>query len=271
MIGSCSFRRGRSARPRGFALRARRGAGFTLTELAVVLAIVGLLLGGLLYTLSAQVEQRNREDTQRRLEEARELVIAFALARARLPCPASATSNGDESFASGNPAAGGTCSDSYSGFLPAKAIGFQPTDGSGYAMDAWGTRIRYAVSKTSASRFTKQHTAASPWSLNASPDDLVICAAWGNNPNSCGAAASVTNADVVVAVLWSQGKNFLSGTTGGPDELANHKAASPYDKGVFVSHPPAPVGASGGEFDDMLVWIPVGLLYSRMIAAGILP
>lgn len=246
-------------------------AGFTLTELAVVLAIVGLLLGGLLYTLSAQVEQRNREDTQRTLDEARELVIAFALAHARLPCPATAASGGDEDFASGGAAAGGTCSSNYSGYLPAKALGFQPTDSAGYAIDAWGTRIRYAVSKTSSSRFTKQHAAADPWNLSTMPDDLVICAAWGGNSLNCGSAASVTNADVVTAVVWSQGKNFPSVGAGGPDERANNKASAPYDKGVFVSHPPAPAGAPGGEFDDQLVWIPVGLLYSRMIAAGILP
>jgi len=253
-------------------MRRGRGAGFTLTEMAVVLAIVGLLLGGLLYTLSGQLEQRNREDTLRKLEEARELVIAFALANARLPCPASATSSGDESFATGSAAAGGgTCTNSYSGYLPAKAIGFQPTDASGYAIDAWNTRIRYAVSTTSSSRFTKQHTATDPWSLSTKPSDLVICAAWGGSSLNCGSATSVTNVDIVVVVVWSQGKNFSSVVAGSNDELANNKAAPPYDKGVFVSHPPAPPGATGGEFDDLLVWIPVGLLYSRMVAAGVLP
>src|SRR5713226_3898267 len=62
--------------------------GFTLVELAVVLAIVGLLLGSLMYTLSAQTEQRNFEETRRRLEQARELVLSFAIVNGRLPCPA---------------------------------------------------------------------------------------------------------------------------------------------------------------------------------------
>ena len=48
-----------------------RARGFTLTELAVVMAIVAFLLGSLMYTLSAQSEQRNFEDTRRRLEQAR--------------------------------------------------------------------------------------------------------------------------------------------------------------------------------------------------------
>jgi hypothetical protein len=38
-----------------------------------------------------------------------------------------------------------------------------------------------------------------------------------------------------------------------------------------VSRTPDPPSAAGGEFDDLVAWIPVGLLYGRMIAAGGLP
>src|SRR5688500_10545409 len=62
--------------------------GFTLVELAVVLTIVALLLSTLMYTLSAQTEARTRGESQRRLEEAKDLLIAFALVNGRLPCPA---------------------------------------------------------------------------------------------------------------------------------------------------------------------------------------
>ncbi|MDW8467838.1 MAG: prepilin-type N-terminal cleavage/methylation domain-containing protein [Burkholderiales bacterium] len=139
-----------------------RAAGFTLTELAVVLAIVGLLLGGLLYTLAAQTDQRNFEETRRRLEQARELLLSFAIVHGRLPAPPAARRRrhrppsrgrstrrsqraapatavqrllrrhladrrGDARFASG---AHDRLSD---GGLP------------GLAVDAWGNRIRYAV------------------------------------------------------------------------------------------------------------------------------
>jgi prepilin-type N-terminal cleavage/methylation domain-containing protein len=40
-------------------------AGFTLVEMAIVLVIVGLLLGGLLMPLSAQIEQRRIGETQK--------------------------------------------------------------------------------------------------------------------------------------------------------------------------------------------------------------
>lgn len=50
--------------------------GFTLVEIGVVMIIVALLLGGLMYTLSAQLEQRAIEETRSRLEAARELLLS---------------------------------------------------------------------------------------------------------------------------------------------------------------------------------------------------
>src|SRR5690348_8544103 len=109
-----------------------RKSGFTLVELAMVLFISGLLLVSLMYTLSASSEQRAREETSRRLEQARELLLTFAQAKGRLPCPATLASAGDES-----PAAGGVCTQYYAGYLPGRALGMQGLDASGYALDAW--------------------------------------------------------------------------------------------------------------------------------------
>jgi type II secretory pathway pseudopilin PulG len=231
--------------------------------------IVALLLGSVLYTLSAQLEQRNFEETRRRLEAARELLLSYAIVNGRLPCPASTTSNGDES-----PAGGGACTDYYTGFLPAKAIGFQSTDSSGYALDAYNNRIRYAVSSAGpGNHFT---TAASLKSngITTLPNDLVICAAWGGSITNCGIALSVTNLNIVAAVVWSQGKNFATVGTGGTDEAANNKTRLPTVQNnhpVFVFHTPTSSGAANGEFDDHLIWIAVGELYGRLISAGVLP
>src|SRR5688572_15259529 len=97
--------------------------GFSLVELAVVLAVVGLLLGSLMYTLQAQTEQRAREETQRRLEQAREALLGYAVANGRLPCPASAASAGIESD---NPSGSNICTNPYDGFLPSVTLGFGP-------------------------------------------------------------------------------------------------------------------------------------------------
>ncbi|MCX7960794.1 MAG: hypothetical protein N2653_04350 [Burkholderiales bacterium] len=70
---------------------------------------------------------------------------------------------------------------------------------------------------------------------------------------------------LVVAIVFSTGKNGAAGATGA-DEAANLNG----DR-VFVWHTPTPSTAPNGAFDDQMVWIPVGELYGRMIAAGVLP
>ncbi|HJS39479.1 MAG TPA: type II secretion system protein [Burkholderiales bacterium] len=246
---------------------ARRGArGFTLTELAVVFAIVALLLAAGLFTLSAQTEVRNFEETRRRLELARELLLAFALVNGRLPCPA--TTSGAEAITTPP-----NCDATYGGFLPAQAIGFQIVDGNGFAIDAWGNRIRYAVSSTAPTcaiapttpHFTNAANLRSN-GISCQPNDLVVCnSASVITATACGTATPVTNQTTLVAIVFSTGKNGISGSAG-IDEAANVNG----DR-VFVWHTPTPVGAANGEFDDQMTWIAVGELYSRLVAANLLP
>jgi len=269
----------------------RAAAGFSLVELAVVMAIVGFLLGGLMYTLSAQTEQRSFEEARRRVEQARELVIAFAIVNGRLPCPATSTSNGDE-----DPVGGGACtgylpnSTNTTGFLPATAIGFRPVDSMGFAIDPWGNRLRYAVASnaTAPTGSTGCTTPVNPGAFTTAatlkaitnsiacvPLNLVICSASQNtnsgSPPSCGTygttgdARAVTNQRTVVAVIFAPGKNAAA-STGGADEAENTD-----NDGVFVWHEPRPTGAPGDEFDDHLIWISAGELYGKLIAAGVLP
>jgi prepilin-type N-terminal cleavage/methylation domain-containing protein len=278
---------------------AQHTRGFTLTELAVVLAIVGLLLGAMMITFSTQVDQRNHSETQRNLDEAKELLLAFAIVNGRLPCPATCTnppacttgSAGDE-----NPAGGGACSTYTQGFLPARTIGFQPTNAKGFAIDAWGNPIRYAVASTvqtgsgcpavtatnppsalttywsppftsaTATGVTNASTFLKANGIACSPDsgDLVVCSA-APAGTSCAVGQSVTNQNTVVAVVLSTGKNGAQGT-GGTNEAENQDGDN-----VFVYRPPDPSTASGGEYDDLTAWIPVGLLYERLISAGVLP
>ena len=124
-------------------------AGVSIVEIAVGLAIVALLLGSTMYTLSAHLEQRDESRTLRTLDDARDLLLAFAIVNARLPCPARDPSGGDELRDTG-----GVCRDAagsdeyYRGLLPARALGFHEVDAQGFARDAWGNRIRYAVAKS---------------------------------------------------------------------------------------------------------------------------
>ncbi|MGH8708813.1 MAG: type II secretion system protein [Burkholderiales bacterium] len=249
------------------------GGGFTLTELAVVLVIVSLLMATAMYTLSAQTEQRNFEETRRRLEAARELVLAFAIVNRRLPCPASVTTGVNAGLEA---PAGGTCTSSYGGWLPARTIGFQVTDAVGNGVDAWNNPIRYAVSGAGVALTGCAGSATQPHFTNATnlktngitcqPNDLVVCrSASVITATTCGTAPPLTNQNTLVAIAFSTGKNGPVGSGVG-DEAANLDG----DR-VFVWHTPAPVGAAGGEFDDQMTWIAVGELYGKLIAAGVLP
>ena len=55
--------------------------GFTLIELAIVMFIVALLLGGMLLPLAAQQDVRNFGDTSKILADSRDALLGFAMAR----------------------------------------------------------------------------------------------------------------------------------------------------------------------------------------------
>lgn len=263
--------------------------GFSLVELAMVLFIVGLLMLSLMSTLSSQIEQRNIEDTRRRLEQARELVLSFLIINGRLPCPARSTSAGAEArdAATGNCTSGGV-EDYYGGtlaggatggLLPAQTIGFQQVDSSGFAVDAWQNKIRYAVTKTNTGCTTSPpantrlftHAAnLKTYGVACQPDDLLVCkSATGITASACGGAANqVMSQSLIVAIIFSTGKNGALGGAGA-DEAANLNTSS-IDP-IFVYHTPTSSSATNGEFDDQFLWITVGEVYGKLIAAGTLP
>jgi len=253
------------------AITSRRARGFTLTELAMVLLIVGLLLGSLMYTLSAQVDTRGFADTERRLDEARELLLAYAVVNGRLPCPAIDTgvppSSAEAIAAAAGSGSGGTCTATYNGYLPAATIGFKVTDSDGFALDAWGKRIRYAVSRTPAGFFTGDVMLKAGWT-GTTPSDLDICKrVTAATAASCPTAADrLVTTQTVVAVIWSPGKNFPNAGAVSLNEGTNLDTAA-----AFVSRRPSPPGAVDGEFDDQVTWITVGELYGRLISAAKLP
>jgi len=255
--------------------------GFTLIELAMVLMIVGLLLGGLLVPLSAQMEQRNYTETRKMLDDIQQALIGYAIINGRLPCPASSTSNGAESFAGGGSASNGNCSNFYNGFVPATTLGLSGTDSSGYAIDAWSNRIHYAVTAQTATVpgfnggalftvFTTSGGIRADTIPNLAPN-LLVCSTASSSPSSCSVANSaLTSSPGVPAVVYSTGKNGGSGGTG-TDEAENPNPNSADNNRVFVSHNPTSSAAANGEFDDLVIWISPNVLINRLVSAGTLP
>lgn len=143
--------------------------GFSLIELAMVLMLVGLLLGATLSVLPAQLANQHHRDTTAKLEEARQALLGFAATNARMPCPATEASQGYESFCSnasgpcgaelfgpGSTAPShGRCSvfasaNASSGLLPSLSLGLSGALVGGVNTDSWGGssahRLRYALS-----------------------------------------------------------------------------------------------------------------------------
>jgi prepilin-type N-terminal cleavage/methylation domain-containing protein len=259
-----------------------RNRGFTLVEIAIAVFIVVLLLGSILVPLTTQVENRKTEETIRNLDQAREALLGFAAANGYFPCPASATSNGQEP-AGTNHGGATTCpaavwgSNMYHGFLPAAALGFRPTDSQGYALDAWGltqNRIRYAVSNVTINSVTQPFTRVNGM-RNALMNNIANTTTLLYVCNS-GTGVSATNCNTAVAlassvpvVIWSVGPN--AATTGGAsvDEAQNPNPAGGSADRIFVSKTRSNV--PGSEFDDIATWIGTPTLFNRLIASGQLP
>jgi prepilin-type N-terminal cleavage/methylation domain-containing protein len=249
--------------------------GFTLLEVLVALAVLAILASGLAMPLAAQVQIRRQEETRRQLEEAKEALLGFAAAHARLPCPATIASRGEESFAPSGDAANGDCSSFHDGFLPASALGLAPLDAEGFLRDAWGTprnRIRYAVFGAGnavngvanpLTRTNGMQSATLPGLGNASHYLFICASGTGVTASGCGAAANQLTRRAAF-VLMSLGANAIDDPAPASDEARN------LDGDAAFVHRDASAG-NANAFDDILYWVSVNLVASRLIAAGRLP
>ncbi|NHZ64313.1 type II secretion system protein [Massilia genomosp. 1] len=232
----------------------RSQAGFSLVEMAVVLVIAGLMIGGLLTPLAVQMEQRKISDTQKSMDEAREALMGFALRNGYLPCPAISPVNGLEDRS------GATCRDAKrQGVLPWATLGLPKLDG-------WGRAFHYSVApaySNSGAMFTLQ-----------SPRDITV-----GTRDARGNLVAATAINDIPAVIVSHGKNGAGGfgdsgirsldnSTSNVDERTNASGAGI----AFVARTPSDSPtAPGGEYDDLVIWLSPNVLFNRMVAAGTLP
>jgi prepilin-type N-terminal cleavage/methylation domain-containing protein len=235
----------------------KNASGFTLAEMAIVLVIVGLLIGGLLVPLTTQIEQRRVGETQKALDEIKEALIGFAVANGRLPRPATAFNNGAE-----NPAACATEA-ACTGFIPWSTLGITK-------LDAWNKIIRYSVTPAFANAaFTLTTVATKTVQTRDNGGALVYLA---------GQAACAVATQCMPAVIFSSGKNnWGTGDAGGAfgdnsatniDEDTNNGASLNFINRITTTNTAA---ATGGEFDDVVTWVPLNTLFNRMVAAQKLP
>jgi len=226
--------------------------GFTLIEMAIVLVIITILIGGLAMPLSAQIQARRIAETRQTLQEARAAILGFAMThpadtvgKRYLPCP-DITGDGREDRV-GKGCAGP------SGLLPWVDLGIAP-------QDAWGNRLHYAV----ISQFADASTGFS--ASTTLPDPIVICTTHTCNKLSPDVAGNV------VFVLVSHGPNGwgannINGTTlaapTGLDEVENLNGNL-----IYISRAPTKPDAASGEFDDLAAWVSLAYLVDHVCPTG---
>lgn len=224
-------------------LHSKQERGFSLIEMAIVMVILGALIGGLLMPLSAQRDVSNRKTTEAQLAEIHDALLGFAQLNGRLPCPTNINSQGLE-LRNG----AGNCIFA-NGFVPYATLGVQGSLQNQRLMDVWQMPIRYRLTAVSTWQYAKAVN------LTTASADLRVC-----DTSAC------TNiiAPNIVAVVFSTGKDGANvPASASPDQVLNLSGGTD-----FVMRSPTEDAPTGIEFDDILVWIARPQLIYELSKAG---
>jgi|GEM_PF-664546 len=130
-----------------------RRAGFTLIELAIVIAIIALVVGMGMSSMTTMRASAESAETRNKLDVIERALASFRLSHGRLPCPgdilllSTDLGYGEEADDPGR-CRGGSIEANYvmldktvEGAVPIKALGLPDS----YLSDGWGRRFSYAV------------------------------------------------------------------------------------------------------------------------------
>lgn len=207
-------------------LKTIRTYGFTLVEMAVVLAIFGLLAIFLMPTVVVAVSQKNRSETTQKLKNIESAIYSFMILNRRLPCPANGLlSTGTEA----RDVSGDCTSNQINGVVPWVTLGLAYSD----VVDNWNNqvtfRIGYSLARTAAldmSSCDPAGTAATnPATAGAPSVNLGLCAA------TCTGTFAAANCTSPQNFLLRKGLDVSNGTTRIADYTAYTSAAF-----VLISH-----------------------------------
>jgi prepilin-type N-terminal cleavage/methylation domain-containing protein len=267
--------------------------GFTLIEMAIVLVIITILIGGLAMPLSAQIQARRIAETRADMQAIHDALIGYAMSHT-IPMSCSCTYDASGVLTtSATTCPGNLCPTTGTPdntfpltyarhHLPCPDTnndGREETrDGSGNCplrgglpwvtlgvkgQDAWGNRYTYAAALKFSGNLNGFVSTPIPdeGSLNVYPD------------SSCLTASVAEKAVAVVVSHGANGRGAQSGSGGTPlpaasvpvDErhnLATPSPVAPCTNTSFVSHTPT------DSFDDLLIWLSSPTLFNRVCLPG---
>lgn len=191
--------------------------GFSLIELALIMAVLAILISGGLSAGIGVTDERRREETTQKLDTIEAALQNFVTGRSRLPCPANITfdvSNvnfGRENIAgtvrniTGCTAVANQifsvavgANTIYGSMVPVRTLGL-PDD---YAFDGWGRRIFYAVNGRATTWSTTAIAPAAPAVSNTTP-------AFGGTGYVPGGAMAGANVDGGITVDVADGDRTI--------------------------------------------------------------
>lgn len=262
--------------------RAVARAGFTLIEMAIVLVIIGLIVGAGVTTIVPILQSSKVNDATAKLNKIADALLVYGMRYACLPCPANGAlatggaNNGQSLDGGGAAVAAGACTANVcttaNGVVPWLALGLAEAD----ITDPWGNRISYQLSAnntvttcTGAGFAARNGHLQTSGGFSRTTNGATPCYPLGwitvndaaGNPIAAGGGAAEGAAFVLVS-HGPDGEGARAAGTGtlraSPSASANQAENSNGDA-VFVQDV---VNSSGGanHFDDIVKWSAAPLL-----------
>jgi prepilin-type N-terminal cleavage/methylation domain-containing protein len=250
--------------------RSRYGChqGFTLIELAVVMAIVAIILGTVVSLVTTQLQNVRASGMRTKLDTIKAALGTFVARNSRLPCPAIETRNSDDVDYGVEALNPGVCTGTTSigtamrGMVPWKTLGLNAED----AMDVYAGRFTYVVTTSATNLNTNIAGAMGTITLHDGTPPTLGRSPTGNQINACSIIAGDTscNGNAIVLVL-SHGPNgagaFLeSGSQATLPTSARELENTNADISFVLS--------SASDFDDVLLALAPDALLAPLIRDG---
>jgi prepilin-type N-terminal cleavage/methylation domain-containing protein len=233
-----------------------RFKGFTLVEMAVVLVIFGLLMGGLLIPLSAQRDIGDYNETRQKIALIKEAIMGYAIANGRLPCPASPT------LASSAVGAGTQSCGLSAGVVPWADLGTPE-------LDAWNGRFTYIVTPSFEDEISA-NTVTPPSTCTTTPTaaSFALCSEGSLSVNNSAGGSVATQ---VPAIVISHGKNGFGSYRSDGSQFSSTAATMQESQNLDTATPFIYSETIQNGYDDFVDWVSINVLFNRMVTAGKLP
>ncbi len=243
--------------------------GFSLVEMTIALAVLGIVLTGLIGPLQQFTNHQRQRDTREALASIRQALLGFAMSQGRLPCPADpAKPISLASAGLAEPDDGSACLRQV-GSLPWKTLG-------GSSTDAWFRRYTYAV----AARYSQAITVLA-YPLPSSASDLAAPAWYVYLSAQTPPPANPAQLDRVAALVVSHGANghgawHHDGVQQDSAQASSQELLNLASAGRTLGSNASPLpfylpARPGADSDDVQDSLPAPLVLHALVSAGRLP